>query len=391
MDERARQELFRGKVILAPMTKGGNLPFRQLAVELGAEVTMGEMAMADKVVRRARGELALLRRAPQEGCFGAQLAGRRPEELAQAAHIAQERGASFVDLNLGCPIDLFCRRGIGAALLERPAKVGTLVAAIRRAVDIPVTVKLRTGYDEERPRYLEVARAAQEAGADAVTLHGRSRTQRYRRAADWNLVGELTAALSIPVIGNGDLLTWREVEQRWRSTGCASVMIARGALIKPWIFREIRERRDLLLSPAERADLLRRWVALALLHFGADEHGRTRVRDFLCFHLDFFNRYRPVESEAVTPDDHPLIQTRADSRPPADGWHALLYRTDPEAIAELADRLMGETPRADCAQESPAARAPTDEAILAVTARAATAAAPDHPTAPAPPAAAPTS
>lgn len=340
MDERERRDLFQGKVILAPMTKGGNLPFRRWVRELGADVTMGEMAMADKVVRRARSELALLRRAPEEACFGVQLAGRKPEILAQAAAMAQERGASFVDLNLGCPIDLFCRRGVGAALLERPAKVGQLVAAMRRAVDIGVTVKLRLGWDEQHPRFLEVARAAQDAGADAVTLHGRSRTQRYRRAASWDAVAELARAVSIPVIGNGDLLTWREVRQKWEQAGCASVMIGRGALIKPWIFREYRLGEDQLLGPQARVELLRRYVQLAREHFGEDDHGLQRVRDFLGWHLDFFNRYRPVASDALCPDDHPLIQSRSAWTPPAEGWHALLYRNDAPAIAALVAVLV---------------------------------------------------
>ena len=141
MDSTARQQLFRDAVLLAPLTKGGNLPFRRLCVELGAKVTVSEMAVARDVVRGRRGEMALLRRAPEEACFGVQLADRHPEQLAAATRIALEHGADFVDLNLGCPIDLFCRRGLGAALMRKPGKVGTLVAAMREAVDVPVTMQ----------------------------------------------------------------------------------------------------------------------------------------------------------------------------------------------------------------------------------------------------------
>jgi tRNA-dihydrouridine synthase 3 len=346
-------EFLRGQLILAPLTKGGNLPFRRLCVELGCRVTMGEMALAHKLIRGGRSETALLRRHPTEPVFGAQIAGRNPEQLAKAARLAQERGASFVDLNLGCPIDLFCRQGIGAALMQKPGRVGRLVAAMVGAVTIPVTVKFRLGYDDDKPRFLEVGKAAEEAGATAVTLHGRSRRQRYRRAADWEAVGALVEALSIPVIGNGDLLTWRDVDARRRQSGCASVMIGRGALIKPWIFKEIERGEDLLLDAATRIKLLRRYLALALEHFGDDERGRARVADFLSFHVDFQRRYRPTPSERFGPEDHPLIQTREETpAPPAEGPAALLYAQDEESRAHLVRHLMEEEgPLADPADE----------------------------------------
>jgi tRNA-dihydrouridine synthase 3 len=347
MDAKRRQDLFRGKVVLAPLTKGGNLPFRRLLVRLGATVTSSEMAMASKVARHARGEMALLRKAPEETCFGVQLVGRKPDQLARAAAAAEERGADFVDLNLGCPIDLFCRRGMGAALLRRPAKVQTLVTAMRDAVSIPLTVKIRLGWDEEKPTFLALGRAAEDGGADAVTLHGRSRQQRYKKASDWGAIGELSCSLSIPVIGNGDLLTWRDAAHRWEQSGCASVMVGRGALIKPWIFREIAERRDYLLRPSERLEILRAYRDLAIEHFGDDDHGLTRVADFLTWHLDFFNRYRPIASETFTPDEHPLIQTRLES-PPLDedsatqGLESLLYSTEESDRIELTGGLLKE-------------------------------------------------
>jgi tRNA-dihydrouridine synthase 3 len=360
MDETSRQNLMRGRVLLAPLTKGGNLPFRRLLVRYGAEVTASEMAVARKVVAGARGEMALLRKAPEESFFGVQLAGRKPSEMARAAEIAVERGAAFVDLNLGCPIDLFCRRGMGAALMRRPGKVAAVVDAMRRAVHVPLTVKLRLGWDEAKPTYLEVARAAQDAGADAVALHGRSRKQRYKRASDWDAVAQLARTLSVPVIGNGDLLTWRDVKHHWETSGCASVMIGRGALIKPWIFREIIEQRDLLLEPAERVNLLREYRDLAIEHFGDDDHGLRRVREFLVWHLDFFNRYRPVPSERFSPEDHPLIQTRIEQSPVAEGWLALTYSCDLADREQLADRLLAERKERDDAGFSP----PTDSAIL---------------------------
>lgn len=331
---------FRDQIFLAPLTKGGNLPFRRLCVEFGARATMGEMALAHKLLKGSRSELALLRRAPDEEFFGAQIAGRKPEQLAAAAQLAQEHGADFVDLNLGCPIDLLCRRGLGAALMEKPARVGRLVEAMVEAVDIPITVKIRLGWQEDKPRYLEVGRAAAAAGAAAVTLHGRSRKQRYRRAANWDAVRELTEELEIPVIGNGDLMTWRDVAQRREQSGCASVMLARGALIKPWIFAEIRDGRDYLLQADARAHIARRYVELAREHFGRDERGERRVREFLAFHLDFYTRYRPQASEEMSGDDHPLIQTRQGEPPETEGWKRWLYESDPENITALVEHLL---------------------------------------------------
>jgi tRNA-dihydrouridine synthase 3 len=218
MESMERTSIFADATLLAPLTRGGNLPFRQLCVELGARVTVSEMAVARDVVKGKRQEMALLRRAPQEPCFGVQLADRNPPQLAEATKIAVDRGAEFIDLNLGCPIDLFCRRGLGAALLRKPGKVGALVAAMREAVEVPVTIKMRLGYEDGKPRFMDVARAAIDNGVDAITLHGRSRSQRYRRAADWAQVAELVEAVGVPVIGNGDILTWQDAEYRRRES-----------------------------------------------------------------------------------------------------------------------------------------------------------------------------
>ena len=342
MNTSTRPHVFDDAVLLAPLTKGGNLPFRRLCVELGAKVTVSEMAVARDVVRGRGSEMALLRRAPDEPCFGVQLADRHPEQLAAATRIAVEHGADFVDLNLGCPIDLFCRRGLGAALMRKPGKVGTLVAAMRDAVDVPVTIKMRLGYEESKPRYLEVAAAAVDNGVDAITLHGRNRSQRYRRAADWDCVAELVEAVDVPVIGNGDILTWRDAAHFKSRSGCAAVMLGRGALIKPWLFREIEEQRDFLLDPTDRLDILRRYRSLALAHFRDDERGQRNVRLFLHWHLDFFGRYRAVPSEEHDPEDHPLIQTRENPAQLPDTPEGWLDSGDQASHERLADWLMAE-------------------------------------------------
>ncbi|HZN54462.1 MAG TPA: tRNA-dihydrouridine synthase family protein [Candidatus Polarisedimenticolaceae bacterium] len=321
---------------MAPMTRGTDLPFRLLAREWGASVCVGEMAYAHKTHGRERGDLPLLRRHPSEPVFGVQLAGKVPEVMAEAARAAVDQGADFVDVNCGCPIDEVTRRGFGASLLQRPTKVGAIVAAMKTAVSVPVTIKLRLGWSDGEPTFLKVARAAVEAGVDAIALHARSRAQRYRRAASWEQVRALVESVPVPVIGNGDVFTWRDAKQRMEETGCAAVMVGRWALAKPWIFREFAEERDIELSPDERLAVVRRYVDLCRAHFRDDERGRARTRRFLVFHQDFFRRYRRnAARDAVNADD-----PRAWGDAPADDLEAWLCRSDAPGVAALARWLV---------------------------------------------------
>jgi tRNA-dihydrouridine synthase 3 len=333
---------FAGTLWLAPLTRGGHLAFRRLCVELGAQVTVGEMAVARRLLRGETREFALLRSHAEEPCFGVQLAGNKVEDLSEAARLAESRGARFVDLNCGCPIHQITGRGLGASLLQKPARVARLVEAMRKAVGVPVTVKLRTGYREERPNVVEVARACEEAGAAALTIHGRSREQRYNRAADWDLIGRVAAERRVPVVGNGDILTHYEADARRRRSGVASVMLARGALIKPWLFRELREGRTWLPSAEQRLEVSWRLVELMREHFGADERGRRRILGFLPWHLDFFSRYRPLPEEEYLEASlkHPLIQTRLGRGADLPPLEALLRDPRPETHERLAGALL---------------------------------------------------
>ncbi len=334
-------EIFRGRLLMAPMTRGTDAPFRRLATEWGAQICVGEMAYAHKVVKGLRSERALLRRDPSENIFGVQLAGKHAGVMAEAASIAEAMGADFVDVNLGCPIDDATRRGFGAALLKRPTRVAEIVEAMKAAVGIPVTVKLRLGWSSEKPTFLKIARAAVQAGADAVTLHARSRAQRYRRPADWHHVRELAEELSVPVIGNGDIFSWHDAARRVEETGCAAVMVGRWALTKPWIFREFAEGRDIDLDSEGRLAVVRRYVELCLECFGDDDHGRKTTRRFLVFHQDFFRRYRRgAERNAVNSTD-----PRNWGESPADELEQWLCRGDLPAAEALGRWLIDdETP-----------------------------------------------
>lgn len=336
---------FADKLVLAPLTVGGNLPFRRLCVEMGAEITVGEMAVVRKLLSGSPSEFALLRSHPDEAFFGVQLADRKEETLAEGARLAESRGARFVDLNCGCPIHEITRRGLGSSLLRKPRKLGRLVEAMKKAVSVPVTVKVRSGWTEGKENVSEVARICEESGAAALTLHGRTREQRYSRAADWDLIGRIAEERSIPVIGNGDILTFFEARDRMIRAGVGSVMLARGALIKPWLFREIREGRAWEPTAEERVGVLWRFVELLKDHFGEDDRGRKRAMRFLPWHINFFCRYRPLPEGVYKgrSREHPLLQSRLDPVDSPEPLDRLLADTRPEVHQAMAEDLLDST------------------------------------------------
>lgn len=324
-----------GAVVMAPMTKGSNLPYRRLCVELGARVTVSEMTVARRLKQKRKGEFALIRKFDGEPCFGVQLAGTNPEEIGWAAALVESRGADFVDLNCGCPIDHFTHKGIGASLGRQPARIRRIVESMKKAVGrIPVTVKLRLGWNEEMRNVLDQARAAVDGGVDAIFVHGRTRNARYRFAADWEAIGTVVQAVPVPVVGNGDILFPQDVENARARSGAVGVMSARGVLIKPWLFREVNEGyRD--ISAEERLAIYRRYIALAKEHWGGDAHGLERVRQFVRWHIDFWHRYLPRRADGTFPN----IQVREREVHHDTALDAFLARTDEAAHDYLADCL----------------------------------------------------
>ena len=345
---------FADRVVLAPLTLGGNLPFRRLCVELGAEVTVGEMVVVRKLLRGSPSEYALIKSHPSEPFFGVQLADRAPETLVEGARIAESRGARFVDLNCGCPIDTITRRGLGASLLRKPGRLGRLVEAMRKALAVPVTVKLRAGWTEGKQNASEIARVCEESGASAITIHARTREQRYSRAADWDLIGRVAAERGVPVIGNGDILTHYEARERMARSGVRSVMLARGALIKPWLFGELRSGRTWEPTAEERFFVVWRLVELLREHFGSDARGRARAMRFLPWHLGFFCRYRPLPEERFLPlaREHPLLQSRLEAVPFASPLGRLLADSRTGTHERLALELLDADTREDALERA---------------------------------------
>lgn len=324
-----------GAVVMAPMTKGSNLPYRRLCVELGARVTVSEMTVARRLKQKRKGEFALIRKFDGEPFFGVQLAGTNPEEIGWAAALVESRGADFVDLNCGCPIDHFTRKGIGASLGRQPARIRRVVEAMKKAVGrIPVTVKLRLGWNDEMRNVIDQARAAVDGGVDAIFVHGRTRNARYRFAADWDAIGTVVDAVPVPVVGNGDILFPQDMSNALAKSGAVGVMSARGVLIKPWLFREVNDGyRD--ITAEERLAIYRRYITLAKEHWGGDAHGLERVRQFVRWHLDFWHRYAPRHTDGTFPG----LQVRDSSLPQGTPLDALLARADDAALDYLADCL----------------------------------------------------
>lgn len=318
------------------MAKGCNLPYRRLCVELGAIITTSEMTLARRLRQKRRSEFALIRRAPDEPCFGVQLAANKPDELAWAAALVEAREAQFVDLNLGCPIDRFTRIGLGASLARQPNRVRRLVEAMKRAVArVPVTVKIRLGWNDEDRNYLDVARAAADGGASAISVHGRTRDARYRYAADWEAVGEVAGTVPVPVVGNGDILFAHDAAAARQRSGCAAVMVARGALIRPWIFKEAAEG-YLDVTAEQRVAIYRRYIELALAHWGDDERGRRQVAEFARWHAGFWCRDAPRRPDGSWPG----MQERESLTFARSPLEALLARHDEEAHAWIVERLL---------------------------------------------------
>lgn len=340
---------FHGQVLLAPLTKGGNLPFRRLCVTFGASITMSEMAYAYQVVRRTKTEMALLRKHASESCFGVQIAAAKADVAIAAAQTAIERGASFIDLNCGCPIHDVVKRGMGATLMQRPNRLADLVASMVQALPVPVTVKIRAGWSESDVNASEVAALLEQAGAAAITLHGRTREQRYSKAADWDLVAQLTRERSIPIIGNGDILTWYEARDLWARAGCSAIMLGRGALVKPWLFQEIAENRSIEPTAEQRVGIYLQFVRFMKEHFRDDQKGRKSAFFFLPWHLGFFCRYRPLPEAQwrQASQAHPLLQTRLPDTEELPLLERVLRDGRAEVHKQLADALWDAADEAD--------------------------------------------
>lgn len=229
-------------IIYAPLAGCSDYPFRKIAREFHEGLMYCEMIKMDPLVRENQPTLQLLDFSEEMHPIGAQLCGSRPEYAHECGQIIEELGFDVVDLNCGCPVDKVTKDGSGSGLLKSPYKIGTIISNLVQAVSIPVTVKIRLGWDDDSHVCEEVTRIAEDNGASAITIHGRTRQQSYRGDADWNPIATCKKiAKNIKVIGNGDLFCPESALEKWEMSKTDGILIARGTMGQPWIAQDIRQ------------------------------------------------------------------------------------------------------------------------------------------------------
>ncbi len=245
-----------GDLILSPMAGFSDMPYRSLCRELGSAVSYTEFVSAIGLLQgKNEKTLRMLAYREQERPVVFQIFDNDEQRLEDAARLIETLRPDAIDLNMGCSVNKVSGRGAGAGLLREPEKIGRIIRGMVAAVRVPVTGKIRLGWDQGSLNYLDVARTLEDAGASLVAVHGRTRSQAYRGSADWDAIAEIVEAVDIPVIGNGDVRTVEDIERIQAHTGCAAVMIGRGAIGHPWIL----QRRDRHQVPfADKADFIRR-------------------------------------------------------------------------------------------------------------------------------------
>ncbi len=230
---------FENNVFLAPMAGIADRAFRELCINYGAGYTVSEMVSSKGLTMGDKKSGELLTLGEIENPAGVQIFGDNPEIMAQAAKMCIKYHPNIIDINMGCPAPKIAMNGGGASLMKNPLLAGEIIKAVSKAVDIPVTVKIRKGWDDENTTAVELAKIAEKNGAAAITVHGRTRMQMYSGKVDYNIIAKVKKAVDIPVIANGDIVDEQSAAIMFEKTNCDAIMIGRGALGNPWIFRRI--------------------------------------------------------------------------------------------------------------------------------------------------------
>ncbi len=282
-------------VFLAPMAGISDLPYRRLMKHFGAALVFTEMVSANGLHYGGGGTTELLTSTPDEHPLGIQIFGADPEFLAAAARHVAPHG-ELIDINMGCPVKKVIRGGAGSALLQDPPRIAAILRAVRAAVDLPLTIKIRSGWDSGSRNFLEVARIAEGEGVDAITLHPRTRSEGFGGHSDWDEIARLKSCIKLPVIGSGDLFTAEDALEMFRRTGCDAVMIGRGGYGNPWLIRNILARREglpeFIPDAAERHRVAREHLALYLESFTQERAVREMRK-----HLSWYTHGLPGSAQ----------------------------------------------------------------------------------------------
>lgn len=236
-----REILQENPVVAAPMAGVSDRPSRLIAREYGCGLIYTEMISAKALTYRNQKTYLLMNMKGEQQPVSMQIFGSEPDVMAEGARIMQAYGAQIIDINMGCPVPKVVNNGEGSALMRNPELAAEIVSAMVKAVDVPVTVKFRKGWDDASVNAVEFARRMEAAGASAIAVHGRTRMQYYSGKADWNIIGQVKEAVTVPVIGNGDIFAPEDGKAMLKQTNCDGIMLGRGALGRPWLYRQMIE------------------------------------------------------------------------------------------------------------------------------------------------------
>lgn len=286
------------RVLMAPLAGVTDLPFRRICNEMGAGLTYIEMLSATAVTLRLRRTVAMLVRHPCEKILGVQVTGPDPETVATAVHQIDKFNVDTVDINMGCPVRKIIARGCGSAILRDPDRVARTITAVKRETGRPVTAKVRLGYDRNNPNVVEVVRRLAGAGADMICIHGRSRVDRYDVPIDYDAIAAAVVAVraevgtSIPVVGNGNVMDAKSARLMVERTGCDAVMVGRGVLGNPWIFREVLDPAVLPPTLREWREVLDRHLDYHYAYYSENPHSTAMFRKQLLWYVTGFTGMR---------------------------------------------------------------------------------------------------